>query len=145
MSIVRILLADPFKPWREVTRGLIENEFEVFVVHESSDAEDAVRHGALLRPDLVILDVALPGIGGIEAARQISQLSPETKLLFLSAILDPEVVQAALDAGAHGYVAKAEAAKDLLIAIPQIDADQRFVSAAILNAFNIHISRPGSE
>lgn len=140
MSIVRVLLADTFKPWREVTRWLIENEADLFVVHESSDGEDAVRQVALLRPDLAILDVALPGPGGIEAARRISQLSPKTKLLFLSAILDPEVVQAALDAGAQGYVAKAEAAKDLLIAIRQIDADRRFVSAAISNASNIHIS-----
>lgn len=131
MSIARVLVADAFKPWREVICNLLENELNLLILHSSSNGTDAVRQAAHHRPDLVILDVDLPGLNGIEVARQISQLSPNSKLLFLTMNVDPDVVRAAFDAGAHGYVLKTDAAKDLLVAVPQVSTGKRFISAAI--------------
>lgn len=131
MSIARVLVVDAFKPWREVLCRLLENELDLLVLHSSSDGMDAVRQAARYQPDLVILDVDLPGLNGIEVARQISQLSPKPKLMFLSMNVDPDIVQAAFEAGADAFVLKTDAAKDLLVAVPQMAAGQRFVSAAI--------------
>ena len=131
MSITRVLVADGFQRWREVICGLVENELHLSVLHSSSDGPDAVREAAHYQPDLVILDVDLPGLSGIEVAQQLSQLSPRSKLLFLSMNIDPDIVRAAFEAGAHAYVLKADAAKDLLVAVQQVSAGRQFVSAAI--------------
>lgn len=131
MSIARALVVDAFKPWREVICKLLENELDVLVLHSSPNGTDAVRQAAHYQPDLVVLDVDLPSLNGIEVARQISQLSPKTKLLFLSMNVDPDVVEATFEAGGHAYVLKTDAAKDLLAAVPLVSAGRRFVSAGI--------------
>jgi len=136
MSIARVLVVDGFKPWREVICRLLENELHLSVVHNCSDGTDAVRQAAYYQPDLVILDVDLPGLTGIEVARQLSQLSPKPKLLFLSMNIDPDIVRAAFEAGAHAYLLKTDAAKDLLVAVPQVFAGQQFVSAAVASALD---------
>jgi len=136
MSIARVLVVDGFKRWREVICGLLENELHLSVVHSSSDGTDAVRQAAYYHPDLVILDVDLPGLSGIEVARQLSQLSPKPKLLFLSMNIDADIVRAAFETGANAYLLKTEAAKDLLVAVPQVSAGKHFVSAAIASALD---------
>lgn len=99
------------------------------IVCEASDGLVAVQKAEELRPDLVLLDVGLPSLDGIEAARRIPQLSPNSKIVFLSADNSPDVVQAALNTGAHGYVHKARAQSDLLPAIDAVLRGEQFISS----------------
>jgi DNA-binding NarL/FixJ family response regulator len=98
------------------------------IVGEASDGLEAVRRAEELKPDLVVLDIALPTLNGIEAARQIRTLSPESKVIFLSQESSPDVVQEALSTGAWGYVVKARAGSDLLAAIEAVLLGNHFVS-----------------
>ena len=85
-----------------------------------------------LQPDIVLLDVALPGLSGLEAARQIREVSPCSKILFLSVMPRQDVVREALRIGAAGYISKADAARDLLPALRAVVADQEFLSFTVL-------------
>jgi DNA-binding NarL/FixJ family response regulator len=98
------------------------------VICEASDGIEAVQKSEELQPDLILLDVGLPRLNGIEAARQIGEIAPRSKILFLSENLCPAVVQAALCIGARGYVAKCDAAHDLMAAMEAVLGDQQFVS-----------------
>jgi DNA-binding NarL/FixJ family response regulator len=91
-----------------------------------SDGLDAVHKAAELRPDFILLDIGLPTINGLEAARRIRELVPESKILFLSQDSDPDIVQEALSIGAVGYLAKAFAG-DLLTAVDAIIQGRQFV------------------
>ena len=101
------------------------------VICETSDGLDAVRKAQELQPDLILLDVGLPSLNGIEAARQIRKLSPESKILFVSQESATEMVQECLRLGALGYVAKAHAGMDLLGALESVCEGKRFVSARV--------------
>src|SRR5260370_23860391 len=81
----RILVVDDFEPWRRSIVSMIEEDAELQVIHEASDGLEAVQMCQELQPDLVLLDVGLPKLSGFEAARQICVVSPESKILFLSA------------------------------------------------------------
>ena len=98
-------------------------------IHEASDGVEAVRKAEELRPDLILLDIGLPVLNGIEAARRIRHLSPNSKIIFLSADNSLDVVQAALGTGAEGFVYKARAARDLLSAIEAVLGGKQFVSS----------------
>ena len=98
------------------------------IICEASDGSEAVQKAEELKPDLVLLDIGLPKLNGIEVARQVRQLSPNSKILFLSTDNSPDVVQAALSTGAHGYVYKARAQSDLLPAIDAVLRGKQFVS-----------------
>ena len=84
-----------------------------------------------LRPDLIILDIGLPKLNGLEAARRILQRVPTSKILFLSQVRDPEIVRDALNTGASGYVLKADAGTELLLALEAIIRGKRFVSSTL--------------
>jgi len=129
---VRILVVDDFEPWRRSIVSMIEEDPEFQVIHEASDGFEAVRICQELRPDVVVLDVGLPGLSGLEAARQIRVLSPDSKILFLSVIPNPDVIREALRIGAAGYIAKADAVRDLLPAVRAAAADQEFLTFTIL-------------
>ena len=96
---------------------------------------EAVHLARQLKPELIILDIGLPTLDGIKAARQIRELSPESKIIFLTMESSPGVVQEAFNLGAWGYVLKAKAATDLLIAVQAALADTRFVSPALVSPF----------
>ncbi|HTC74510.1 MAG TPA: response regulator transcription factor [Edaphobacter sp.] len=132
MGPVRILVVDDFEPWRRSIVSMIEEDPEFQVIHEASDGFEAVRICQELRPDVVVLDVGLPGLSGLEAARQIRVLSPDSKILFLSVIPNPDVIREALRIGAAGYIAKADAVRDLLPAVRAAAADQEFLTFTIL-------------
>ncbi len=95
-----------------------------------SDGLEAVRKACELRPDLILLDIGLPRLNGIEAARQIRTLVPESKIIFLTQESSAEVVEEALRLGACGYVKKLKAAKDLLAAVQAVVSGNQFVSSA---------------
>jgi DNA-binding NarL/FixJ family response regulator len=103
------------------------------VVCEASDGLEAVKNAEELQPDLIVLDIGLPGLHGIEAARRIRNLSPNSKILFASQESSPDVVQEALNAGGLGYVLKAYAEWELLVAVEAALQSKQFVSSALMN------------
>jgi DNA-binding NarL/FixJ family response regulator len=139
LSPLRILVADDFEDWRRQVRSLLQARPEWQVIAEASDGSEAVRKAEELKPDLVLLDIGLPKLNGIEAARQIQQLSPSSKILFLSQNNDLDVVRAALGTGALGYVYKTSAVGDFLPAIHAVLLDKQFVSSSIRGYKPAHV------
>jgi DNA-binding NarL/FixJ family response regulator len=131
LSSIRVLLVDDFKEWRDQVRLLLQARPELQVICEASDGSEAVQNAEELKPDLILLDVGLPKLNGIEAARQIRQLSPSSKIIYLSQDNSLDVVQVALSTGAHGYVYKARAQSDLLPAIDAVLRGKQFVSSML--------------
>src|SRR6266850_1178208 len=114
---VRILLVDDFQPWRSFVASLLQKNPEWQIICEVSDGLQAVQKAEEIQPDLVVLDVGLPNLNGIEAAPSIRKVAPESKILFLSENRSPEIAAAALGAGGHGYVVKSDGASELLVAV----------------------------
>ncbi len=104
---------------------------EFQLVGEASDGLEGVQNAQELQPDLILLDIGLPNLNGIEAAKRIHQIAPRTKILFLTQNNDADVARAALSNGTRGYVLKADAQRDLFPAIEAVLQDRRFVSRGL--------------
>lgn len=113
MGPVRILIVDDSEIWRRSVHLLLTEDDNLEVVSEASDGLEAVQKCKQLQPDLVLLDIDLPTMNGFEVARRLSELSPSTKILFLSSYQSPDIMNEALKIGS-GYVVKVDAARDLL-------------------------------
>lgn len=111
--MVRIILCDDHTMVREALRVVLERNPDMRVVGEAGDGETALRMADKLAPDVVVMDVALPGLSGIETARRLLEKTPFVKVLALSTYLDRRIVQQMLDAGAAGYIAKSAAGSEL--------------------------------
>jgi two-component system, NarL family, response regulator LiaR len=133
MSVIRILVVDDHEVVRRAICSLLTNDSTLDVVCQTADGEQAVVKAEELQPDLVLLDISLPGISGIEAARRISRVSPNSHIIFLSQHDSLQMVEDALRAGGHGYVAKMDAGSELLKAIRSVREGKRFVSQRILS------------
>jgi DNA-binding NarL/FixJ family response regulator len=131
MSSVRVLVVEDYPPFRRFVRSTLEKGPEWQIVCEVSDGLEAVNKAEELQPDLILLDVGLPSLSGIEAARQIRKLSPESKILFLSQESSVDMVQEALRLGALGYVDKTHAGVELLAAVEAVCQGRQFVSAGL--------------
>jgi DNA-binding NarL/FixJ family response regulator len=131
LASIRILIADDFKDWRRQVRSLLQAQPAWQVIAEASDGPEAVQKAEELKPDLILLDVGLPSVNGIEAARQIRQRSPNSKIIFLTQNTDLDIVRAALGTGALGYVRKIDARRELLPAVDAICAGRQFVSSSL--------------
>jgi len=129
LAPVRILIADDYKDWRRVVRLLFQARPEWQIVAEASDGAEAVQKAEELKPDLILLDIGLPKLNGIEAALQIKQLSPSSKIIFVSLYNSQDVVQTALATGARGYVHKTDANGELSSAVEAILQGQEYVSS----------------
>jgi len=129
---VRILLVDDFEPWRQSARSMLKRRAELQLVGEVADGLEAVQKASELKPDLILLDIGLPNLNGIEAAKQIRQLVPDAKILFLTLINDPDVPLKALSSGGHGYVLKSDAGSELLPAIEAVLQGKQYVSARLI-------------
>lgn len=131
MASVGILIVDDFQSWRRFVAAMLQDRPEFQIVGEASDGMEAVRKTAELQPALILLDIGLPKLNGIEAARRICAIAPGCRILFVSENQCPTIAQEALSAGdcTRGYVVKSYAADELLPALEAVMQDRRFVSS----------------
>jgi DNA-binding NarL/FixJ family response regulator len=120
MEKIRILLVDDHAVLRAGLRALIATQGDMEIVGEAGEGEEAVRQAAALRPDLAIVDLTMPGLGGLKAIERVRQASPTTRVLVLTMHDVPAYLRAALDAGAAGYVVKRAADSELLAGIRDV-------------------------
>jgi len=99
---IRVLIVDDLAPWRREVCSLLKGQTELQIVSEVGDGLEAVQKAEELKPDLILLDIGLPDLDGLEAAKRIRRVAPGAKILFLTQIRDKDVVRAALSAGAQG-------------------------------------------
>ena len=125
-AVVRVLVVDDYEPFRQFLRSNLQQRPELQIIGEASDGLEAVQKAEELRPDLVLLDIGLPRLNGIEVAHRISRLVPAAKILFLSQENDPDILAKALSNGAKGYVRKQNAVTELLPAIKAVLGGGRF-------------------
>jgi DNA-binding NarL/FixJ family response regulator len=129
--LTRVLLVDDNEPFRRFVRAALSERPDLQVISEASDGLEAVEKAAELQPGLIVLDIGLPSLNGIEAARRIRSLSPKSKILFLSQESSPEIVQEALRIGALGFVTKVHAGGQLLAAVEAVFRNEQFVSCKL--------------
>jgi len=127
---LRILIVDDFEPWRRFVSSALQ-KVDSQILFEVSDGLEAVYKAEDLRPDLILLDIGLPTLNGIKAARRIRDLSPDSKILFLSEENSPEVAEAALEAGGDGYLVKSDAGRELLPAVKALSKGRRYLGARL--------------
>jgi DNA-binding NarL/FixJ family response regulator len=123
------MVVDDFQPFRRFICSKLRQKPEVQVIWEVSDGLEAVQRAEELKPDLILLDIGLATLNGIEAARRIRGLVPESKIIFLTLESSADVVQEGMRLGAWGYVFKAHAESDLLQALDVVLSGKRFVSS----------------
>jgi len=131
VTTIRVLVCDDHALVRSGLRRLLESEPALEVVGEAADAEQAVTAARTTRPDVLLLDVVLPGRSGIDAIPDLLAASPETKILVLSMQDDPSYVRQAFASGAHGYLLKEAAHSDLLQAVRDVAGGHRYVHPAL--------------
>jgi CheY-like chemotaxis protein len=130
-SSVRILVVDDFEPWRRHVCSVLETRSEFTVIAEIADGLEAVQKADELKPDLILLDIGLPNLDGLEAATRIRRVAPGARIIFLTLNSDKDIVRAALSNGAQGYVLKTDAESELLPAIKVVLRGEKFVSSGI--------------
>ncbi|MGZ6186167.1 MAG: response regulator [Candidatus Binataceae bacterium] len=141
---IRVLLADDHRLFREALRTVLERECEV--VGEAASGEEAVALAARTHPDIVLLDVGMPGVGGLNAAHRLARESPNSKVVILSQHDDEEyVIEAMVDAGAAGYLVKTDAASELLSALRAVATGRRYLSATVAPAVLARLKNPSGE
>jgi DNA-binding NarL/FixJ family response regulator len=128
---VRVIVVEDDEKWRHFFSAALQKQPEVQVIGEVSDGLEAVQKAQELQPDLILLDIGLPTLNGIEAARRIRKVSPASKILFISENRSADIAEAALSTGASGYVVKSDAASELLPAVKAVLEGKRFVSASL--------------
>jgi DNA-binding NarL/FixJ family response regulator len=124
-----VLVVDDFGPWLRFVRSLLETRKGLLVLAEAADGLEAVQKAKELQPDLILLDIFLPKLNGMEAARQIRKLAPHTKIIFVSHESSTEDLQEAISSEAFGYVFKTRAFGELLRAIEVVLEGGRFFSS----------------
>ena len=144
MSAIRVLVVEDFVPFWKFLRSTLAKKPDLQVICEVTDGLEAVQKAEELEPELVFLDIGLPTLNGIEAARQIRKVAPESKIIFVSQESSAEIVQEALNLGAWGYVVKASAKIDLLTAVEWVLEGRRFVSVGLLGEHFIDGIPPAS-
>lgn len=127
MRRVRVLVVDDYEPFRRFASSTMEKRHDMQIIGEVSDGLEAVKKVEELRPDLILLDIGLPTLDGLEVARRIRVLSPKSQILFVSQESSAEIVQEAFNSGAMAYVVKTDAGSELLVAIDAALRGEKFV------------------
>jgi DNA-binding NarL/FixJ family response regulator len=131
-AAVRILIVDDSEPWRRLLFFFLQQYPAWQIICQASDGLEAIKKSRELQPDLVLLDIGLPKLNGIEAARQIRKFAPHSRILFLSENCCPDVVRAALSVGGRGYVVRSDAASELFVALESVIANKQSVGRRFL-------------
>jgi CheY-like chemotaxis protein len=126
-SFIRILVVDYFAPWRQYVCSILQAQPELHVVAEIGDGLEVVQRAQELQPDLILLDIGLPRLNGIQAARRIREVAPQSKIIFVCLESSLDFVQEAFSAGALGYVVKMDAGSELAEAVKVVLRGERFV------------------
>ncbi len=127
MKKIRILLADDHRLFREGLRAILEQLPEFEIVGEANDGHEALAMAGKFTPDIILLDISMPNLNGIEVARRIAEVSPVTKVIILSMHLDQHYVTESLKAGARGYILKDSAVDELTTAIKNVIGGEIFL------------------
>ncbi len=130
-STIRLLVVEDFEPFQQFICSMVDKNPGLRVISKASDGLEAVEQAQRIRPDLILIDVGLPKLNGIDATRQIREIVPNCKILFLSQNSDADVVQKAFEVGGNGYVLKTMAGTDLLPAIEAVLSGRRFLSSGL--------------
>jgi two-component system response regulator NreC len=130
---IRIVLADDHVLVRQGLKSLLEREgFQV--VAEASDGQEALRHVKSLQPEIAVMDISMPTLNGLNAAREVRRASPKTKTILLTQHDESQYIRDALEAGVKGYVLKSQVASDLVLAIRQVSLGQVYLSPGVSSA-----------
>jgi DNA-binding NarL/FixJ family response regulator len=132
-STVRVLVVDDYEPIRRFACRTLGEMRDIQVIGEASDGLNAIRKAEELQPDLIVLDIGLPALNGIQAGRRIRKLCPECRILFLSQESSVELAQEAFKLGASAYIVKADAGSELSAAVEAVCQGRRFVSKGLLS------------
>ncbi|MBV9613614.1 MAG: response regulator transcription factor [Acidobacteriaceae bacterium] len=120
---------DDYEPWRRYVRSILQTRQQYEVIGEVSDGLEAVKKARDLQPDVILLDVGLPGLHGIEAARRIRECAPKVKILFATADLSRDAAEEAFRTGAQAYIWKGDAESELLIAMNAVLGGNKFIGS----------------
>jgi NarL family two-component system response regulator LiaR len=145
MDTITLLLADDHVLVRQGTRELLEREEDLDVIGEAGDGLEAVELAAELQPDVVIMDIAMPKLSGIEATRKIKAAQPDSAILILSAYDDDQYIFALLEAGAAGYLLKDVPARELVDAIRAVYAGESILHPTVARKVINRFASPGKE
>lgn len=129
--MIRVLVADDHHLVRTSIAHLLNAEKGIRVIGEAADGEEAISQTRRLNPDVVVMDIRMPGIGGLEATRKICQLTQDSRILILTSFVEESFAQRMLEAGAHGFISKKSHHDEMVQAIRSIFSGQRFVSPEI--------------
>ena len=135
MAKIRVFLADDHTLFREGVKHLLSTEADVEVVGEASNGAEAIHRAEALRPDVVLMDIGMPGIPSFEAARTIRKANPSTKVIFLTMYDDEDYLRDGMEAGGSGYVLKDSAASQLVGAIRDVSRGGSYLSPKMLSQF----------
>lgn len=131
MSTNTVLVVEDFEPFRRLVCSMLAKEVGLQVVGEASDGLEALQLAAELQPDLILLDIGLPSLNGIEVARRIREFSPQSKIIFVSQESSTDVADEAFSLGAMGYIVKAHAGTELLASVAAVLEGRQFVSRGL--------------
>jgi DNA-binding NarL/FixJ family response regulator len=134
MEEIKILIADDHKMVREGLKALLSSQPDFTIIGEASDGHETVKKVKELEPDIVLMDISMPNLNGLEATRQIRRKFPKTKVLILTMHLNEEYIFQSLQLGASGYLLKENAAEDLISAIRSVQEGHSYLSPSISKA-----------
>ena len=133
--LIRILVVDDYEPWQRFVFTTLEKEPDLAIIGQVSDGWEAVRQAQELQPDVVLLDIGLPSLNGIEVARRIREVAPTSRILFVTENRSPDIAEKALSTGARGYMVKSDAASEMLPALKALLEGKTFISASLAGHF----------
>jgi len=143
--VLRILIADDHEVARKGIRSLLESHAEWEVCAEAQDGREAVEYASRLKPDVLLLDIGMPNLNGLDAARQILALTPEARILILTVHDSEQVVREVLAAGARGFLLKSDAGRDLLAAVEALQHRRTFFTSSVAQMMLDGYLRPEDE
>ena len=130
----RVLIVDDLKQWRQVVRAVLGGMPQVEIAGEAADGLEAVQRAQELQPDLILLDIAMPGLNGIDASRRIVEVCRKSKIVFLTENRGYDLVEEAFHAGASGYILKSHFDSELISGVAAMLKGKQFVSHAMVRS-----------